>query len=69
MLTLMTLLTACSTLGTGTKSNATDSALCEVLEGPVDEAVSTTLEYAGSTPPQVVNKWFVVVKGFDAGCT
>ena len=64
----MMLLTACSTLGTGVSNTATDSAICEVLEKPIDEAVETTLEYSGSTPPQVINKWSVVVKGFDAGC-
>ena len=58
-------LTACSTLGTG---KAVDSALCGELKFPIDVAVNTTIEYADRTPPQVINDWTTVVKGFDAGC-
>ena len=60
---------ACSTSTIGIKTSATDGAICEVLETPIDEAVGTMLEYQASTPPQVINGWTTVVKGFDAGCS
>lgn len=65
----MMLLTACSTSLTGSQRQvASDGALCIELQGPIDKAVATTLEYKATTPAPVVNDWTSVVKGFDAGC-
>lgn len=66
----MTLLTACGSSVTdrALSREAADSALCAELEEPINKAVNTTLEFADSTPPQVINSWTSVVEGYDAGC-
>lgn len=64
------LLTACGSSVTERIKNkeASDGALCEELQNPIDKAVETTLANSSRTPPQVINDWTTVVKGFDAGC-
>ena len=66
----MMLLTACSSSITERikSKEASDGALCEELQAPIDKAVATTLANSNNIPPTVINDWTVVVKGFDAGC-
>lgn len=46
-----------------------DSALCEALDGPVDDLANTIVREQKNTPSDVITRGTVVIRGFDEGCS
>lgn len=47
---------------------AQDSALCEALDGPIDDLANTIVREQKNTPSDVITRGTVVIRGFDEGC-
>ena len=68
---LTLLMTACSISATDKAVNreASDGALCEGLNEPVDSFAASLLYYKKDTPDEVIIRGTRVVKGYDSECS